>query len=114
MAIRLHGPWQNLTAATVRELRAHIGVYAIRKSDGSIVKIGHAGGRSLFGLRSELEHELKQRTDDGFQFTVEVTMQYLSRYAELLMVYRADFGELPTDNQAQPPDNLGRLSPAGL
>lgn len=113
MAIRLQGPWQDLTAATVNELRAQLGVYAIRKPDGAIVKIGHAGARSLFGLRSELESELEQRTEDGFEFTVEVNMQYLSRYAELLMVYQADFGELPADNQAHPPDNLGRLSPAG-
>jgi len=113
MAIRLQGPWRNLTAATVSDLRAQLGVYAIRKSGGQIVKFGHAGARSLFGLRSELENELKQRSDDGFQFTHEVTMQYLSRYAELLMVYQADFGELPADNQAQPPNNLGRLSPAG-
>jgi hypothetical protein len=113
MVIRLQGPWQALTTTTVNELRAQLGVYAIRKPGGTIVKIGHAGARSLFGLRSELESELEQRPDDDFEFIVEVNMQYLSRYAELLMVHQVDFGELPTDNQAHPPDNLGRLSPAG-
>jgi len=60
-----------------------------------------------------LEAELEHRNSDSFEFTIEVTMQYLSRYEELLMVYQADFGDLPEDNRANPPNDLGRLSPAG-
>jgi hypothetical protein len=36
-------------------------------------------------------------------------MQYLTRYRELLMVYRADHGDMPPENLA--PENLGRLRP---
>ncbi len=113
MLLRLAGPWQQLNAANVAALGGYLGVYGIRKADGEVVMIGMAGARTLFGLRSELTQELENRGADGFEFMVEVNMQYQSRYAELLMVHEADFGELPVDNRASPPPNLGRLSPAG-
>ena len=73
--------------------------------------IGYAGGRSLFGLRSKLREELDQGLDDATQFRVEITMQYMTRYLELLMVHKADHGVLPRGNENAPPPRLGRLSP---
>ena len=111
MSIRLDNPWQKLSAQNVEALTAHLGVYAIRDAGGTFVRIGFAGGRSLFGLRGALADELARRPDDGFEFTTEINMQYTSRYAELLMVYVADHGDLPADNRDDPPPRLGRLSP---
>ena len=110
MSIRLDGPWHDLTADNVARLTAHLGVYGIRDGDGAIVFLGAATARSLFGLRQMLEGELAR--GDGYQFAYEITTQYTSRLAELLMVHRADHGVLPADNEADPPHVLGRLSPA--
>ncbi len=111
MSIRLDNPWLKLNEQNVQALGGNLGVYAIRDDGGTIVRIGFAGGRSLFGLRSSLAEELARRPDDGFEFTIEINMQYTSRYAELLMVYAADHGELPVDNRDDAPPRLGRLSP---
>ena len=69
---------------------------------GAVLYIGHAGGRSPFGLRSELQREL-QDAAPGHQFRVEVNMQYRTRWLELLMVHEADHGSLPPDNAKNPP-----------
>ena len=83
------------------ELRAH--------DDGRVVRIGYAGGRSLFGLRGELGAALS--AGEAPRFRVEVTAQYLSRYEELLMVHKADFGDLPPGNASEARRRIGRLSP---
>ncbi len=114
MGIRLDKDWRRLSADEVARLPGQLGVYQIRGSAGEIVRIGYAGGRSLFGLRGLLAEELAARDGPGFAFRVEVTMQYLSRWQELLMLHQADHGELPRDNRDAPdlPRDLGRLSPA--
>jgi len=111
MAIRMTKPWTDLTAENVKKLSGQLGVYQLADPSGAVVHIGFAGGRTLFGLRSEIERALKERPAGASQFRVEVNQQYTSRYQELLMVHVADHGTLPIVNQANPPAKLGRLSP---
>ena len=110
MRLRLDKPWQTLTAETATRLPGQLGVYQIADAKGAVLYIGHAGARSSFGLRSELQREAQER-GPGCQFRVEVNMQYRTRWFELLMVHKADHGALPPDNAKNPPP-LGRLSPA--
>ena len=110
MAIRLTKPWQMLNNDTVRHLPGQLGVFEFAGRDGRVILIGYAGGRSLFGLRSAVE-EAWHATNDATQFRHEVTMQYLSRYKELLMLHVADHGALPIHNH-DAPSTFGRLSPA--
>jgi hypothetical protein len=108
--LRLEKPWRPLTAEEATRLPGQLGVYQVADAQGTIVFIGQAGARSAFGLRSELQREFKER-GAGYQFRVEVNMQYRTRWFELLMVHKADHGSLPADNAKNPPP-LGRLSPA--
>ena len=109
MGVRLDKPWRDLTAEAVASLAGELGVYQLADQSGRIVRIGYAGGRTLFGLRSELAAALA--AGEAAKFRVEVTSQYLSRYEELLMVHKADFGELPPGNAADAKRRMGRLSP---
>ena len=111
MAIRMEKPWIELTPAAVKALPGQLGVYQLADAAGQVVQIGFAGGRSLFGLRSELERALRERPANATRFRYEVNQQYTSRYQELLMLHVADHGRLPIVNQADPPARLGRLSP---
>ena len=72
---------------------------------GNVLYIGFAGGRSLFGLRSEVGARLG--TQGASQFRYEVNMQYTSRHRELLMAHHARHGRLPILNTEPPP--LGRI-----
>jgi hypothetical protein len=112
MSIRMTKPWRQLDREAVYRLPGQLGVYELANASGEIVAVGYAGGRSLFGLRGVLEDVLCAPPDGATQFRVEVTMQYLTRYRELLMVHVADHGTLPLANQQDPPVGLGRLSPA--
>ena len=109
--LRLDKSWKPLTAETAGQLPGQLGVYQIADAKGQVLFIGHAGARSPFGLRSELQREAKER-GAGCQFRVEVNQQYRTRWFELLMVHQADHGSLPPDNAKNPPPNLGRLSPS--
>ncbi|HEV2365280.1 MAG TPA: hypothetical protein VGS12_13915 [Caulobacteraceae bacterium] len=106
MSVRLEKPWRDLTAANVAELAAELGVYQLADAAGAVRRIGYAGARSLFGLRSELQSALAENR--YARFRTEVTSAYLSRFEELLMVHLADNGELPDGNAER---RLGRLSP---
>lgn len=108
--LRLDKPWRPLTADEIGRLPGQLGVYQIADATGAILYIGQAGARAPFGLRSELQREFAER-GAGHQFRVEVNMQYRTRWFELLMVHKADHGELPPDNAKNPPP-LGRLSPS--
>ena len=106
--------WRALTRAEVAALTGQLGVYQIADADSRVLFIGMAGGRSLFGLRGELERERADRDPrehGGLQFRVEVNMSYLTRCQELLMLHVADHGELPPGNRERLPFTLGRLSP---
>lgn len=109
MGVRLEKPWRALTAESVATLTGELGVYQLGDAEGRVVRIGYAGGRTLFGLRSELAAALAN--GEAAQFRTEVTSQYMSRYEELLMVHAADFGALPPGNAADARRRLGRLSP---
>ena len=111
MSIRMEKPWIELTVEAVRALPGQLGVYQLADSEGRVVHIGFAGGRSLFGLRSEIERALRERPAGAMRFRTEVNQQYTTRYQELLMLHVADHGSLPVVNQADPPARLGRLSP---
>ena len=112
MAIRMEKPWIELTPEAVMALPGQLGVYQLADASGRIVQIGFAGGRSLFGLRSELERALRDRPAGAVRFRTEVNQQYTTRYQELLMLHVADHGSLPIVNAADPPVRLGRLSPS--
>ena len=107
--VRLEKPWVALTAEAVADLRGELGVYQLADREGRVLRIGYAGGRSLFGLRGELGAALA--AGEAAAFRTEVTAQYLSRFEELLMVHKADFGSLPPGNGADARRRLGRLSP---
>jgi hypothetical protein len=109
MGVRLEKPWRELTAANVAALAGELGVYQLGDADGRVIRIGYAGGRTLFGLRSELQAALA--AGEAAKFRTEVNAQYLSRYEELLMVHQADHGALPPGNAADARRRLGRLSP---
>jgi len=111
MSIRMTKPWIDLTLEMVKRLPGQLGVYQLADAEDRVVYIGYAGGRTLFGLRSELERALAERPGDAVRFRCEVNQQYTTRYQELLTLHVADHGELPLINRANPPVRLGRLSP---
>jgi hypothetical protein len=111
MAIRMEKPWVELTPEAVAALPGQLGVYQLADAEGQVVYIGFAGGRSLFGLRGELERALAERPAGAARFRTEVNQQYTTRHLELLMLHVADHGSLPVVNAANPPPRLGRLSP---
>jgi hypothetical protein len=107
VAIRSSKPFQPLTAEAVAALPGQLGVFELADDGGVVRRIGYAGGRSAFGVRSELAPFVGRYA----AFRWESTSSYLSRYAELLMVHAADHdGALPAD-QPPLPRPLGRLSP---
>ncbi len=109
MQLRLDRPWKPLTAENVDSLPGQLGVYQIADPAGNISRIGFAGAKTLFGLRSALADELRLRPHNA-TFRVEVNIQYQSRWRELLMLHKADHGHLPDGNLDDAPHDLGRLS----
>jgi hypothetical protein len=108
--VRLDKPWLDLTPEAADAVGGYLGVYQLAGADDVVTRIGYAGGSSPFGLRGILRAE----ADVGgaaVRFRYEVTMAYLSRYRELLMVHVADHGRLPVDNHDDPA-GVGRLRPS--
>jgi hypothetical protein len=112
MSIRLEKPWRELCEAEVARLSAELGVYQLGDDQGHVIRIGFAGGRSLFGLRGELANELAHHRGQMIRFRLEITSQYMSRFEELLMIHKADHGDVPTENSADRGRHIGRLHPA--
>ena len=112
MAIRMTKPWTPLEPEAVKKLSGQLGVYQLADTQGTVVFVGFAGGRSLFGLRGEVEKAMAERIGGATQFRVEVNQQYTTRYQELLMVHVHDHGEVPAGNKGKPLPSLGRLSPS--
>lgn len=106
MTIRLEKPWR--PAAKTTELAGHLGVFQLADASGTVVFIGFAGGRDLFGLRGAVT-EAFDKVASAEQFRVEITSAYWTRYQELLMIHEADHGFLPESDER--PRKLGRLSP---
>ena len=104
-------PWQALPLVGLERVGGHMGVYQLGNAQGDVLYIGYAGGRSLHGLRGEL---LRWQNAPGSvtHYRLEVNTAYLTRWLELLMVYRARNRTLPPLNPAADAARLGRLSPA--
>jgi hypothetical protein len=112
MAIRMTKPWVPLTPENLKKLPAQLGVFQLADAKGDVVYIGFAGGRSLFGVRSEIENAVAQLPPSAAtQFRVEINQQYTTRYQELLMLHVHDHGSVPSGNVGKPLPTLGRLSP---
>ena len=109
MGIELDKPWTPLTAEAVAALPGQLGVYELADEAGTVLRVGYAGGRTPFGLRSELGERLAEG-GRARAFRVEVNHQYLTRWQELLMAHVARHGALPPE-QPDPEARLGRLSP---
>jgi hypothetical protein len=109
MAIRLEKPWRPLTSEAIATLPGQLGVFELADDAARVLYIGYAGGRSLFGLRSEVGRA-RARAPDARCFRCEITMQYLTRHQELLMLHVADHGAVPEGNRGEEL-RLGRLSP---
>jgi hypothetical protein len=108
MSIRLEKPWLPLTTENLRSVKGQLGVYQLGSADDGVTFIGYAGGKSLFGLKGELNTRLSEGPETNFR--LEVTTAYQTRYRELLMIHIADHGIPPRDNDKLP--RLGKLSPA--
>ncbi|MEZ5856745.1 MAG: hypothetical protein R3D67_19110 [Hyphomicrobiaceae bacterium] len=111
MAIRMTKAWVALTPENIKKLPGQLGVFQLADGDGHVVFIGMAGGRSLFGVRSEIEKMLGDLPEGASQFRVEINQQYTTRYQELLMLHVHDHGGVPAGNVGKPLPKLGRLSP---
>lgn len=85
MSVRMSKPWIDLTGENVTPLPGSTGVYQIADGAGEVLETGYAGGRSRFGLRSEMADRLTA-LGAGHRFRYEVTAQYLSRYKELIHI----------------------------
>ena len=112
MAIRLDKPWVPVEDALTR-LRGNLGVFELADADGQVVYIGFAGGKSIYGLKGEVNQASEKMPEAQF-VRHEVNTAYQSRFRELLMVHVADHGDLPRYNVEfdMRPNRLGRLSPA--
>ena len=88
-----------------------MGVFELADKDQTIIFVGYAGGKSLFGLKGEVTEALR-KFPAATHFRAEVTTSYHTRYRELLMVHVADHGALPSHNESITSDiTLGQLSP---
>ena len=110
MAIRMTKPFTPLGPETMQKLTGQLGVFQLADAEGRVVYIGFAGGRSVFGLRSEVM-KAAEEVVGARSFHVEVNQQYTTRYQELLMLHFHDHGDVPAGNKGKPLPRLGRLSP---
>lgn len=105
MKLHLEKPWLELSAERVAKLPGQMGVYQLADDSSMVLYIGFAGGKSLFGLRSELE----KRLGSAPKFRYEVNNQYQTRWRELLMLHQAANGNVPEMNRHETLPKLGRL-----
>jgi len=106
MSVALTKPWIPLEHGAVNALPGQLGVFEIADEHHEVSYIGFAGGKSLFGLRSELNDWLER----GSYFRVEVTTAYRTRHRELLMEHHRRCGAYPELNSEAETIGLGRLS----
>ena len=107
--VRLTKPWSDLDDAAIAALPGQLGVFEIGDEEGAVLELGFAGGRSRFGLRSAIA-ETAAKHERAARFRYEVTMQYWSRFEELLAVHVADHGELPAGNTDRGDRRVGRIA----
>ena len=60
MGIRLDKPWQRLDDEAIEALPSQLGVYHVADAGGTVLSVGFAGARELFGMQSALRHEMEQ------------------------------------------------------
>ena len=65
MGIRLEKAWTDLNAETIASLPAQLGVYQVADSQGTVLSVGFAGARHLFGMRTALQEELNLHGDQA-------------------------------------------------
>ena len=107
MAVRLEKPWRKLVQEELGSVHGQMGVFQLANADHEIIFIGFAGGRSLFGLKGELQEHL----GSADSFRLEITTAYKTGHQERLMVHLAGHGHYPALNTAEETRGLGRLSP---
>ncbi|MFQ5880050.1 MAG: hypothetical protein ACE5IZ_07765 [Dehalococcoidia bacterium] len=113
----LNKPWLSFDPQARREIPAATGVYELGDPDGRVIYIGCAGATAAFGLRGKLcahfsPDEASPLIRDKARFhRYEVNTMYLSRWVELLILYREEYGQLPPANAAshEPIPTLGRF-----
>ena len=104
--------WRPLSAVEADKVAGNLGVYQLANDAGEILYIGVAGGRSLFGLRGEIQAQAKSPPAGATCFRLEVNTSYRTRHRELLMAYKFDHEEqLPPLQLAEDGRGLGKLSP---
>jgi hypothetical protein len=109
MGLLMSKPWRQLTEAEVGRVGGWTGVYELGDANGSVLYVGVAGGKSLFGLKGELLRHL-EAPGAATQFRIEVNAQYTTRWKELLMAHVASSGDLPPLNRTERLPSLGRLN----
>ena len=67
--IRITKPWRPLTVAEADKVAGNLGVYQLANDAGEIVYIGAATGRSLFGLRGEIQDKAANPPEGATQTT---------------------------------------------
>jgi hypothetical protein len=113
----LNKAWTNLHSAPLAQIPATMGVYELADEAGDILYIGRAGGREPFGIRGRITHHFSAAEQNAIigkrarAFRYEVNTMYLSRFTELLTLYREEHGRLPPANEAEPQSipTLGRF-----
>ena len=107
--MRLSKPWLASDDALAL-LHGNLGVFQLGDAAGDVLYIGVASGLSKFGLKGAVSEALAKHSGAVF-VRYEVTTSYHTRYRELLMLHKADFGELPVGNSDASGVTLGQLSP---
>tara|TARA_R110002096_G_scaffold146210_7_gene304548 strand:- start:521 stop:868 length:348 start_codon:yes stop_codon:yes gene_type:complete len=110
--IRMIKPWRPLTPEEADKVAGNLGVYQLANDAGEVLYIGAATGRSLFGLRGEIQAKAAEPPEGATQFRLEVNTSYRTRHRELLMVHQFDNeGRLPPLNPEADGRGLGKISP---
>ena len=110
--IRMNKDWRPLTPAEADKVAGNLGVYQLANDAGEVLYIGAATGKSLFGLRGEIQAKAAEPPPGATQFRLEVNTSYRTRHRELLMVHQFDNdGALPPLQPAEDGRGLGKISP---
>lgn len=102
----LNKPWTDYDPATARKLPGALGVYEIGDSEGNVLYVGFAGGKSRYGLRGEIMARFDPASPHGAiaaqarKLRYEVNMMYMTRFVELLEKHQDALGALPAANTA--------------
>jgi hypothetical protein len=94
----LNKPWQQYDAASPPRIPGTPGVFELGDTDGQVAYIGFAGGKSRYGLRSEIAARIA--AIPGAAFRYEVNLMDLTRFVELLEKHYDLHGSLPASNTA--------------